>query len=156
MKGFLKFLASATVGLFYGLLFAQKPGKKLRSELQKSDNPAKILFHELKNVDIDARDSFVKWAKNSEELQEVIQSGREQFDSLVKAVKSLGDEAVEAAEKELEKVSENAQKAAKELRQEMQKKGAAFKKKASTKAKKKSEAIKKDVKTIAKKKTSQK
>ena len=65
MRGILKVAAGIVVGGVYGMLFAQKPGKKLRAELAKSENPLKTLLNEGKKVDLEARDTLVEWAKNS-------------------------------------------------------------------------------------------
>jgi len=140
MKGFFRFLFSITIGLAYGLFFAQKSGKNLRTELKKSKSPATDFLKELKSVDKEALDSFSNWAKNSEELQKVLESGKEQFDAFVEKVKELGTEAVGVAEKELEEMSVNAKKAAITLKKQAIKKGT-IAKKTATKLKK--QAIKK-------------
>ncbi len=140
MKGLLRFLFSITIGLVYGLFFAQKPGKNLRTELKKSKSPATDLFKELKSVDKEALSSFSDWAKDSEELQKVLESGKEQFDVFVDKVKELGKDAAEVAGKELEEMSVNVKKAAVKLKSQAVKEGTKVKKTA-TKLKKK--AIKK-------------
>ncbi|MCF7830451.1 YtxH domain-containing protein [Candidatus Gracilibacteria bacterium] len=157
MKGLLRFLFSITIGLFYGLLFAQKPGQKLRSELKKSKSPAKDLFKELKSVDREAIGSISDWAKNSEELQKVLESGKEQFDVFVEKVKELGKDAVEVAEKELEEMSVNAKKAAIKLKKQAVKKGATMKKTTTKRIKTfKNELDKKVKQTVKKRKTTPK
>ncbi len=124
MKGFFKFLFSATIGLAYGLLFAQKSGKKFREELRTSSHPGKMLLGELKKIDHEARGTVADWAKNSKELQEVLETGKHQFDIFVEKVSVLGHDAAEVAEKELESLSHNAKKAAEELKKQMKSKGA--------------------------------
>ena len=115
MKGLTKLIGGVVIGATYGLLFAQKPGKKLRSELAKSDNPLKTLFNEGIKADKEARDAAIQWAKNSEELQKVMTSGKDQFNAVVAAGKEMTDDARKEAQKKLEEVAANATKAAQEL-----------------------------------------
>ena len=151
-------MLSATVGLAYGLLFAQKSGKKFRSELSKSKNKGETLLKELQKIDEEARGSISDWAQNSEDLQRVMETGKEQFDVFVEKVKDLGEDAAEVAEKELESMAKNAKDAADKLKRKaktegkkvmkkVEKKTAVVKKKAVKPAKK---AVKKVVKKIKK------
>ena len=135
----LKFLFSATIGLLYGMLFAQKSGKKFRSELGKSEHPGELLLKELGKIASESGETATEWAKNSEELQKVLETGKDQFDALVEGVKGLGEGASEAAQEELEKLAENAKDAAKKLKKTAGKKATRFKNK-----------LQKEVKTIAK------
>jgi gas vesicle protein len=116
MRGFLKFLFSATIGVLYGMLFAQKPGKKLRDELKKSEDPAMLLIKELQGMAKDSGSEIKEFVKNSEELQKVMQSGKNQFEDFVKAAKNLGDDAKIKAKEQLEEVAKNAKKAAEDLK----------------------------------------
>ncbi len=136
MRGFIKFLFAATIGALYGMLFAQKPGKKLRSDLKKSDNIWKTLFEEGKKVDLEARDVILDWAKNSKELQTVISTGKDQFDNFVENAKELGLEGKELAQEKLEEVAQNAKEAAEKLKKEATKKIKTVRKQATTKMKK--------------------
>ena len=135
MKGFIKFLFAATIGALYGMLFAQKPGKKLRSDLKKSDNPWKTLFEEGKKVDLEARDFVMDWAENSKELQTVIDSGKKQFDNFVEGAKELSEEGKELAQEKLNKLSKNAKQAADELKEKATKKIKTVRKQATDKIK---------------------
>jgi gas vesicle protein len=160
MRGLLKILVSATVGLAYGLLFAQKSGKKFRTELSHSKNKGETLINELQKIDQEARGSIAEWARNSEDLQNVLATGKEQFDVFVEKVKDLGEDVAEVAEQELETMAKNAKTAADQLKKKatkegkkvikkVQKKSATVKKKAVKKTKK---VVKKVTKKVAKKK----
>jgi len=116
-------MLSATVGLAYGLLFAQKSGKKFRSELSKSINKGETLLKEIQKIDEEARGSISEWAKNSEDLQRVMETGKEQFDVFVEKVKDLGEDVAEVAEQELETMAKNAKDAATELKKKAKKEG---------------------------------
>lgn len=122
MKGLVKFLFAVTVGAVYGLLFAQKPGKKLRSELKKSDNPWMTLLEEGKSVDKEARGVVMDWAENSKELQEILSTGKAQFDNFIESAKDLSTEGKEMAQIKLEELAANAKKAADSLKDEATKK----------------------------------
>jgi gas vesicle protein len=150
MRGLIKFILSATVGLAYGLLFAQKSGKKFRSELAKSKNKGETLVKELQKIDEEARGSISEWAKNSEDLQRVMETGKEQFDVFVEKVKDLGDDVAEVAEQELETIAKNAKNAANELKKKAKAEGEKVVKKVVKKVQKKTPA-KKTVKKPAKK-----
>ncbi len=160
MRGFLKFVLSATVGLAYGLLFAQKSGKKFRSELSHSTNKGETLLNELQKIDQEARGSIAEWARNSEDLQNVLATGKEQFDVFVEKVKDLGEDVAEVAEQELETMAQNAKTAAAQLKKKamgegkkvmkkVQKKSTVMKKRAVKKTKK---VVKKVAKKVTKKK----
>jgi len=94
---------TVTLGAVYALLFAKKPGKKLRSELSKSKNPLKDLFGELVDIDKEALKSAKEYVENSEDLQNVMKGGKEQFDAFVKGMKEMGGDAAKTAEIELKK-----------------------------------------------------
>ncbi len=125
-----------TIGMIFALLFAQKTGKKFRTELSKSDNLCKTLFEELKAVDIEALSTTKEAIDNSEDLQSVIQKGKDQFDIFVDKVKNLSENAREEARLRLESLAQHAQEAALKLRKE---------------GKKIQHEIKHDIKTIAEK-----
>jgi gas vesicle protein len=160
MKGLTKLIFGVMIGGVYGMLFAQKPGKKLRSELATSENPLKTLFSEGLKVDKEARSAAVEWAKNSEELQKVMTSGKDQFNAVVAAGKEMTDDARNEAQKKLEEVAANATKAAHELRDSASQKLNRSSKKATksiAKAKKTaSKKIDKTAKTVNKKATAAK
>ncbi len=136
----IRFLFAATIGMVYGLMFAQRPGKDLRKELKKSKEPYKILFNECKEADLEALDEVTHWAKESEDLQRLLKTGQVQFDDFVQGAKRLSSEGREIATKKLEELSKEAQSAAKELKKTAIKKGSTLKK-----------DIGKEVKTMAKK-----
>ena len=149
-------MLSATVGLAYGLLFAQKSGKKFRAELANSEKKGEMLLKELKKIDEDARGSISDWAKNSEDLQRVLETGKEQFDVFVEKVKDLGEDVAEVAEQELETMAKNAKTAANQLKKSAKTEGTKVAKKVVAKAKAKMPAkkpIKKTVKKVVKKTT---
>jgi len=153
-------MLSATVGLAYGLLFAQKSGKKFRSELLKSKNKGETLIKELQKIDEEARGSISEWAKNSEDLQRVMETGKEQFDVFVEKVKDLGEDVAEVAEKELETMAKNAKGAADQLKKKAKKEGEKVVKKVvkkiQTKMPAKKTVAKKPVKKVVKKVTKKK
>lgn len=114
--GPIKFLFSISIGLIYGLLFAQKSGKSLRAELKRSKNPTMTFLKELWDVDKAALDKAIDLANKSETLQEVIGKGTDQFDAFVGQAKVLGEDAMERAKEELELLADHAQVAADELK----------------------------------------
>ncbi len=139
MKG-LKYLIAASAGMVYGLLFAQRPGKELRKELSKSEEPLKVLFNECKNVDLEAIEEVTQWAKESEDVQQLVQYGKKQFGDFVEKAKSLSAEGQEIVRQRLETLSSDAHEAAEELKKSAAKKGKELK-----------NELHKEVKTIAKK-----
>ena len=143
-------MLSATVGLAYGLLFAQKSGKKFREQLSNSKNKGETLIKELQKIDEEARGSIAEWAKNSEDLQNVIVTGKEQFDVFVEKVKDLGEEVAEVAEQELETMAKNATTAANQLKKK------AVKKVQEKVSEVKKTAVKKVVKKTVKKRAAKK
>lgn len=116
MKGLIKFFVAMSAGVVYGLLFAQRPGKKFRDAIKTSKNPGSLIFNELKKVDYEARDTMVEWAKNSEDLQNLMSSGRDQFDAFVEEARKHGTTAATHARKQLLEVSRYAQEAAENLK----------------------------------------
>lgn len=135
MRGILKLFFGIMIGGIYGMLFAQKPGKKLRAEMAKSDNPLKTLFDEGVKVDLEARDTLVEWAKNSEDLQKVMETGKDQFNAVVDGAKEMSDEARAQAQKKMKEVAANATKAANDLKKTATKKSTTAKKTATKKVK---------------------
>lgn len=150
MKGVTKLIFGVLIGGLYGMLFAQKPGKKLRAELVSSQNPLKTLFNEGKKVDLEARDTLVTWAKNSEELQKIMASGKDQFNAVVAAGKEMGEDARTQAQKKLEEVASNATKAAQELKAVANKKITSAKKSATKQVKKAKKIASKKIEKTAK------
>ncbi len=151
MKGLLKFLFAATFGALYGLLFAQKSGKKLRSDLRKSENPFKILLEEGKKMEKESREVFMDWADNCDELQQLLITGKTQFNNFVDQAKHLSEEGKGKAQKKLEELSENVKSAISELRKTSIGKVESVKKDTKEKGAKFKNELKKEVKTIAKK-----
>lgn len=144
--GLIKFLFSVTIGLVYGLLFAQKSGKSLREELKKSKNPTMTFLKELWEVDKAALDKAVDLANKSETLQELIVKGNDQFEAFVGQAKVLGEDAMERAKQELELLADHAQIAADELKDA----GIDFSEKARTKVAQVKKEVTKKAKTIQK------
>ncbi len=135
MKGFIKFLFAATIGALYGMLFAQKPGKKLREDLKASKNPLKTLFEEGKKIDYEARDFFLDWVENSKEVQNILSIGKKQLDDFVEGAKDLSDDGKKMAQEKLNELAENAKKAADNLKKEASKKIKTVRKQASERIK---------------------
>lgn len=131
---------TAAAGVAYGMFFAPKSGKKFREELANSKNPGKILFDHLKEMAKDSGTTAKKWAQESQELQEVLASGRKQFDHLVEGAEDLGKEGIAQLKKHFQELADNAEKAMKDL----DKKAGKFKNEVE-------KTVKKEVKTIAKK-----
>ena len=140
MKKIIKFLLTITVGATYGLLFAKRSGKKFREDLQESKKPVKTFFNEFKDVDLEAIETIRQWAKESEDVQKILEIGKNQFDEFVKKAKHLSKGGKEMARKKLEELSHEAHKAAEELKSSALKKGTDLK-----------EELKKEEKTIIKK-----
>lgn len=131
----IRFLLTITAGAMYGLLFAQKPGKKFREELKKSKQPIKTFFNECKEVDMEAMQTFSQWAKNSEDVQKLLAVGHTQFKEFVNGAKKLGKDGKETARQKLEELSQEAAEAAEELKDTVAEKG---------------DKIQKAIKTVAK------
>lgn len=123
MKSILRFLFAVTLGVLYGLFFAQKTGKKLRSDLKKSTQPCHDLFHELKSVDMEALGFVKDWAHNSDDVQKMVTVGKEQLNTVVQKANDVGGEAKQKALHALEELSKNAHEAAKELKTKATEKG---------------------------------
>lgn len=144
MKRFFGFLFSASLGAMYGLFFAQKSGKKLRSDLQKSSNPTKHLLEELKVVATESGKEAAEWAEKSAELQTLLDEARNYFDELVERSKGATDATAECLSEELAELGEKAAAAAKQVKSSAVKKATKFKNELE-------KEVKKEVKTIAKK-----
>lgn len=132
----IRFILTISAGALYGILFAQKPGKKLREELKKSKEPMKTLFKECKDVDMEALKTFSQWAKESKDVQKLMAVGHSQFKEFVKRAKDLGKDGKTVARKKLEELSQEAATAAEELRDIADEKRKDIKKKIKTIAKK--------------------
>jgi gas vesicle protein len=147
MKNGFKVLISAAAGLAYGLFFAQKSGKKLRSEIKNSETPGKTFIEEFKKMINESGSEISTVVKNSKEIQDLLKSGKVQFEEFIKTVRDLGDEASENAKDEIETLAKNAKKSAGELKGKVQKVG-----KEGKKVKKNFEnKLEKEVKNIVKK-----
>ena len=131
-------MVAATAGYVGGLMLARKPGKKFRSELQKSDNPGKKLFTEIWETKKEGWHEISDWAENSEELKQLKEKGKAHIDTAMDKAKDMGEEAVEEAKKHWESLAEYAKKKAEEVKKEAKEKGGKFK-----------NTIEKEVKTIA-------
>lgn len=144
-KNIITLAAGATVGL----LFAQRSGKDLRDELVGSKDPWGIILKEAGLAGKEAKDSTIDWVKNSKELQEVITSGKGQFDEMVKGASAMGTETAEVAKAKLEELAKNAQAAAKELGEKTKEQLKSTK----TAVDEKTESVKKTAKKTVKKAT---
>ena len=122
-------------------------------ELANSKNKGETLLNELQKIDKEARGSIAEWAKNSEELQKVLETGKEQFDVFVEKVKDLGEDVTEVAGKELETMAENAKTAANQLKKKAQSEGRKVLKNMVEKVQTSKPAPKKKAKKVAPKKT---
>jgi len=140
-----KFLFTISIGAIYGLLFAPKSGKDFRKQLKKAENPAKDLFVELKNMDLEAYTELKKWADTSPEFQDFLSSSKDQLNALAQKAKELGDDASVTVEKELKNLAKNAESAAKKLQKKAVKKAKTTKKKVVKKAAKTVKTVKKSV-----------
>ncbi len=146
----LRFLFTVTLGAIYGLMFAQRPGKKLREDLKKSDEPLKTLFKECRKADTEALETISQWAKESEDLQNLIKAGKSQFTDFVSGAKQLGKEGRERARNKLEELAANAHEAAEELKEKAVDKALDAKDKAKEKAKEVKQELGDRVKTVRK------
>ncbi len=150
MRGILNVIFGATVGVLYGLFFAQKPGKKLRKELGDSKNLARDFVNEIGRVEREAREVASGLVKDSEDLKRLIQTGKGQFEALVKEAEGLGGEAADVAQKRLEEVAKNAKKAADKLKKDAKRVAKRHTKKATRTAKKAIGTVKKTAKKATK------
>ncbi len=144
MKNGFKVFVSVVAGFAYGLFFAQKSGKELRSELKKSDVPGKKFLEELKKMINESSDEISSVVKKSPEIQDLLKSGKVQFNEFVKIVRELGDETSKTTKEEIENLAKNAKNSVEKLKKNVEKKGTVIKKKIENK-------LEKEVKTIAKK-----
>lgn len=140
MKRLLGFLFTASLGALYGVFFAQKSGKELRSSLKKSKTPTKDLMKELHNVTKESGKEACDWAENSEEVKNLLDDARLYFDDLVEKSKDLKDDTAEKVSEEFAELSEKAAAAAKKVKKTATKKATKFK-----------NELEKEVKTVAKK-----
>jgi len=108
----LKFAATLGLGVISGLLFAKKSGKKFREELKSSKNPIKTLTDELRSVGVSIGVEFADWAKNSKNLQEILEKGGKEVEDFVESARKLGKEAKKITEDEWEKLAKKTRKKA--------------------------------------------
>lgn len=144
-------LVTLAAGASVGLLFAQRSGKELREKLTNSNDPWGVIMKEAGLMGKEAKDSTVDWVKNSKELQQVIESGKGQFDELVKGAKEMGGDTAEVARQKLVELANNAQEAANELGGKAKAKVSKAKstvKKAASKTKSTSKKVEKKVKSV--------
>lgn len=152
MKGLFKLLGALftfKLGAIAAMLFAQRSGKSLRKDLQKSENPLKTLFNEGLKIDKEILSNVQDWAQNSESVKEMMQ----QIDGVKSQAKDMTDEAKAEMQKNLEKVAKEAKAAAEDLKNQATKKVNTAKKSATKKA---TTAKKKAVKNVKKKTTTAK
>ena len=123
----LKLVATLSVGALYGLLFAQRPGKELRKKLKTTANPYKALFEECKDMDKEALEELLKWAKESEDVKKAVKLSKAHINRLSKKAEALGKEGKKEAQKQLEDLTKKATKAVKEVKKDAVKKGVRLK-----------------------------
>lgn len=132
MKRPLRTIASLLTGISLGMLFAPKKGSDLRKKLAKSDDKVGDFGKELLGAAQDASGEVQKFLK-SKEVQELIESGKVQFQDLVDLAKEKGDELSTKAKKELEALSAQAEKKANTLKKTVKRKATKAKKKVTRK-----------------------
>ena len=149
MKGLFKLIGAVftfQLGAVAAMLFAQRSGKSLRKDLQKSKNPLETLFKEGLKIDKEILKNVQDWAENSESIQEL----RDQLGEVKGQAKDMTDETRAEMQKKLETVSKEAKSAADDLKKTAKKKvitKANATKKATTKTVKKKTAAAKKVAT---------
>ncbi len=136
----LRYLVAVAAGAAYGLLFAQKPGKKFREELKKSDTPVKTFFNECKEVDMEAFQVISECVKESEDLQRIFEVGKTQFAEAKNKARQMGAEGKEALIAKLEELAHDAEETAKEIKNSLEEKSEEV-----------SENVKTGMKTVARK-----
>jgi len=160
MKGLFKLLGAIftfQLGAVVAMLFAQKTGKTLRKDLNKSDNPFKTLLEEGLKIDKEILGNVKDWAENSEGMKELVG----QLDEMKDQATAATDDLKKTAKKTVKKKTATAKKAVKAKAKTVKKaakKTAVAKAKAVKKVAKKSAPKKKAVakKTTAKRKTNTK
>jgi len=146
MKRLFGFLFSVSLGALYGVFFAQKSGKKLRSDLSKSKNPGKALLGELKSVASESGQEATDWAENSEEVQSLLQEAHKYFDDLMEQSKIVRGAAADTVSEELAELGVQAAAAAKKVKKTTIKKATKFKNELEKDVKKNVKVIKKKLK----------
>ncbi len=146
MKRLFGFLFSVSLGALYGVFFAQKSGKKLRSDLKRSKNPGKDLLGELKNVASESGKEATDWAENSEEVQNLLKEAHKYFDDLMEQSKIVRGAAADTVSEELAELGVQAAAAAKKVKKTTIKKATKFKNELEKDVKKSVKVIKKKLK----------
>ncbi len=135
-----KILFGLLAGISAGILFAPKSGKRLRTELRKSESKfsafGQALLDAAKGVGDEA-----KGVLDSKEVKDLIASGKKSAGDLVALLEAKSEEMSSKARKELEGVLNMAIKRADETAADIEDEAANTKKRAAKKAK----AVKKQV-----------
>lgn len=112
----------AAVGAMFGLLFAQRPGKELRSALSRAGEKkgvkgaAGVLGKELKGIGKDVA-SVSKDVVESEPVQHAVETGR----AAVENVRERGRELLDRAEDKVEDVVEGVKESVKDVTKKFRK-----------------------------------
>ena len=109
-------LLGVKAGALLGMLFAQRSGKELRQKLKDSDSPLKTLIDEGWAIDKEIFAEVSEGIKNSENLQKVLEMGKDQFSDFVEASKELGEQAQDSAVRHLEEIEKWASEASDEIK----------------------------------------
>lgn len=136
-----KLLFGLIAGLSAGILFAPKPGKKLREQLKNSD----AKFADFGNALLDAAKDAggeVQEVFDSEEMQKMLTSGKKSVDEFVSLLEEKGGDLSKKAQAELEDLLDNAVVNAEKVKKTAKKKVSTAKKAAEKTVK----TVKKDVK----------
>lgn len=134
MRGIFKVFVGVVIGGLYGMLFAPKAGKKLRAELQKAENPLKKLFEEGMKMDKEALGTLVEAAKNNEEIQKAVKTGKAKLDEAKKEATKAATSAKKTATKKAKSVKKTATKKVTTAKKAATKKVATAKKAVTKKA----------------------
>ncbi|MCF7846920.1 MAG: hypothetical protein K9M51_02645 [Candidatus Gracilibacteria bacterium] len=151
MKKLFKIWSTIAAGYFLGLLFAQRPGRELRSRLKQSKTPLKDLGHDVVDSKMEMWNEARGWVESSEHIQQAVRQLRVHFDELAEKAESLGEDAGERVQAEFERLSQEAKEAAGKLKTSATKKAGSLRKSATKRAGKASKRAKKEVKTVARK-----
>lgn len=151
-----RYIVGLLSGLTFGMLFAPKKGKKLRTELfqkgSKSGQDAlSVLANAFRDAGMDAVDEMKKIAEN-EQLAAALSMSKEKMREYLSQLEETGYDVAARAQEKMEELQDMAEETA-----------SSFKKRAMTKkravvrtVKKASKTAKKEVKQVVKKSTSKK
>ncbi|HEY5714649.1 MAG TPA: YtxH domain-containing protein [Candidatus Gracilibacteria bacterium] len=101
MFSFIRFVVIGVAGVFGGMFFAQKSGKRLRKEIGESKHPFQKILKELQEASGESYATVKHWLEHSDEAQSLMKNGKETFKDVSAKVKELGKEAFEEAKNEI-------------------------------------------------------